>query len=337
MYAVGLDIGGANLKAADADGRAVSRPFPIWNAPEMLSDELRALLREFETPDVLAVTMTAELADCFRTKADGVARILAAVEIVAGDALVRVWQTGAEFVDVETAREIPRLVAASNWHALATFAGRSFPRGASLLVDVGSTTTDVVPISDGAPVPDGFTDRERLETGELVYTGVRRTPLCAVAHTVPLRNGYCPLAAELFATTLDVYLLLGDLPEDKHDCDTANRLPATVDDAHARLARMLCCDAEELPFADVLGIARFLADVQMRRIAGPLERVASRLDGRLEGVIVSGSGSFLAERVVGAHPRCVDAEVVSLSHAFAPETSAAACAFAVARLAAERT
>jgi len=67
--------------------------------------------------------------------------------------------------------------AAANWLALATYAGRLAPRGPAVLLDVGSTTTDVIPLQDGTPVPRGRTDPERLESKELVYTGVRRTPL----------------------------------------------------------------------------------------------------------------------------------------------------------------
>src|SRR5438552_12194660 len=99
--------------------------------------------------------------------------------------------------------------AAANWLALAAYAGRFAPTGTALLVDVGSTTTDLVPLLGGAPVPCGNTDAERLLHRELVYTGVRRTPLCALLGETG--------AAELFATTLDAYLLLEELPEDVTD------------------------------------------------------------------------------------------------------------------------
>ena len=204
MSVVGLDIGGANLKAADADGRAVARAFPVWQNPGGLSAAIRGILELFAKIDLLAVTMTAELADCFQTKREGVSRILDAVEEVAGTAAVHVWQTGAEFVSPAVAREIPMLVAAANWHALATWVGRMVPQGEALLLDVGTTTTDIIPLSAGIPVPAGLTDRERLISGELVYSGVRRTPLCALVRSLPYRGAECPVAAELFATTLDV-------------------------------------------------------------------------------------------------------------------------------------
>ncbi|MBW3542762.1 MAG: H4MPT-linked C1 transfer pathway protein [Planctomycetes bacterium] len=336
MSPLGLDIGGAYLKASDGVRTSVTRPFAVWKQPDGLGAAVVELLGGFGACDLLAVTMTAELADCFSTKAEGVKRVLSAVEAAAGGRPVFVWQTGAEFVSPHVAREIPLLVAAANWHALATWAGRIVPRGAALLVDIGSTTTDIVPLLDGVPCSIGFTDRERLEAGELVYSGSRRTPVCAIAHSVPTTSGYCPLAAELFATTLDIYLLLGRIPEDAADCETANGRPVTVEHAHDRLARALCCDRTELPLDEAREIARFLADVQRQRISGAVDRVLSRVDGEPCGVILSGSGAFIGRDVVESHRRLKGVPVHALRDLCDPAAAEAACAFAVARLAAER-
>lgn len=337
MHVVGLDIGGANLKATDTDGRAVSVAFPVWQRPEELSSAVRDLIAEFSLPDLLAVTMTAELADCFRTKAEGVASVLRAVTDATGETPVCVWQTGAEFVSPEVAREIPSLIAAANWHALATFAGRLLPEESSaILVDVGSTTTDVIPLLDGVPVPRGLTDVDRLLTGELVYTGVRRTPVMAVSPDVPLRGGRCPLAAELFATMHDVYLWRGDLTEDPNDRDTANGRPATREHAHDRLSRMLCCDSTEISESECDQIAASLADAQLEQLSGAVCRVADTLPGPVDHVLCSGSGSFLATTVAAKSLATSDASQISLREIFTGAIAEAACAFAVARLAQER-
>jgi probable H4MPT-linked C1 transfer pathway protein len=340
MHVIGLDIGGANIKAADGEGWAMERAFALWKAPQRLAAELAEALAVFEAggrrAELLAVTMTGELADCFETKAEGVEVILNAVEAVAAGRPVWVWQTGAEFVAPDVAREIPLLVAAANWHALATRVGRMAPHGQAMLIDIGSTTTDLVPLLDGVPVPRGLTDVERLKSGELVYSGVRRTPVCAIAHSVPFGDGYCPLAAELFATTLDVYLLLGLISEDPEDTNTANGRPATIAAAHDRLTRAVCCDRTELSREDAVPIARFLADVQQQRIAGAIERVASRLPGAVGDVILSGSGDFLARIVAARSPRLRNARQHVLSEVFSRDQAEAACAMAVAVLAAER-
>src|SRR5262245_34946758 len=151
MNILGLDIGGANLKAAHTGGAARLRPFPLWKNPAGLADALRTLLGELPPFDRLAVTVTGELCDCFETKRQGVAAILDAVELVAGRTPVRVWRTDGRFVGPATARQTPRQTAAANWYALAVYTGRHAPKGPALLLDIGSTTTDVIPLMDGRP------------------------------------------------------------------------------------------------------------------------------------------------------------------------------------------
>ena len=330
MPTLGLDIGGANIKASDGQSRSVSRPFAIWKAPEQLPEELAALLADFPEVDHLAVTMTAELADCFATKAEGVRRILDSVLAIAGERVVLVWQTAGEFVSADLATEFPRLVAAANWHALATWVGRSCPEGSALLIDCGSTTTDFIPLQDGLPSTLGLTDVERLQHGELVYTGLKRTSICALAPAVPFQGRLCPLAAELFATTLDVALLTGTVAPDPHDLNTADGRPATVEAAWNRLAHQICCDTDECSLDEARQIAGFLRDRQLEAWFAAERIVAARF-APWQTVITSGEGeASLAPLVeqIGETGKTI----LSLNQMLGPQHSQAACAFALARL-----
>lgn len=323
---LGLDVGGANLKAFHTAGVARSAPFPLWRNPAGLADALRSLTAGMPRTDGYAVTMTGELCDCFSSKREGVAAILDAVQAVAGGKPVRVWMTDGTFAGPSVAREAPLRAAAANWLALATFAGRLESQGPALLVDVGSTTTDIVPMRDGKPVALGETDPERLLCRELVYTGARRTPVCALLGET--------VAAELFATTLDVYLVLGEVKENENDTDTADGRPATRAAAEARLARMLCADLETSTAADRLDLATRAAGRQAETIAAAMKHVSARLGGPPATVILAGSGEHVAARALAATgwaPR-----VVSLRQELSAEASAAGCACAVAVLAAEQ-
>ncbi|MFO0807680.1 MAG: hydantoinase/oxoprolinase family protein [Gemmataceae bacterium] len=316
---LGLDIGGANLKAAHSAGPARSVPFAVWKAPHALADQLRDLLRDWPPYDRLAATMTAETCDCFDTHREGVLHVLDAVASV-GPA--NIWTTAGRFVDLAAARADPRPCAAANWLALATFAGRFAPNGPALLVDIGTTTSDLIPLRDGVPVPTGRTDAERLKSGELVYTGVRRTPACALMGL----GG----AAEFYATSHDIYLTLGDIPEDVADRDTADNRPATVECAHRRLAHMLGGDGETVTRTATQALAKRLALVQRQALDAAARRIAAK-HGEPRTLILSGSGEFLARAAFAdfAGP------VVSLTERLGPERSTAACAVAVATLASE--
>jgi probable H4MPT-linked C1 transfer pathway protein len=277
--------------------------------------------------DVLAVTMTGELCDCFATKREGVHFILDAVATAAADQPVRVWRTDGRFAGIEAARATPLQTAAANWLALATYAGRFAPQGPAVLIDIGSTTTDIVPLLDGKPAPRGRTDPERLRCGELVYTGVRRTPLCAL-----LGSG---AAAELFATTLDAYLLLGAIPEDPADRGTADGRPATRAAAHARLARMLCADAETCTPDETQKLAQRVLLKQVYALTSAFGGVAEKLPG-VRTAILAGSGEFLARVALREQPHFSLSNVISVAERLGADISQAACAHALAILASEQ-
>ncbi|HWG47586.1 MAG TPA: hydantoinase/oxoprolinase family protein [Gemmataceae bacterium] len=324
---LGLDIGGANLKAAHVNGHALSVPFALWKDPALLPHALRTLIGQMPAADVWAVTTTGELCDCFESKRQGVHVILDAVKEAAGNTPVHVWRNDGCFVDVAVARETALQVAAANWLALATFAGPYATWGASLLIDVGSTTTDIVPLLDGRPIPQERTDPQRLRCHELVYTGVRRTPLCALLGGAG--------AAELFATTLDVYLVLECLQARPSDRSTADGRPGTKPHAHARLARMLCADLESSTEAERLELAERVVSRQIELIQAAVTEVAARLPTTPLTVLFAGEGEFLAERAVRSLPSLSTSRKVLLSVKLGPEISQAACAYAVAMLAAK--
>ena len=295
----GWDIGGANVKAAHVlrEGEAtsvatVSQPFEIWKDPTGLAKVLRAIAADLPEAEATAVTMTAELSDVFRTKRAGVTFILDAMGAVAGGRLA-VFTTDGVFVNDAEARARPLAVAASNWMATAVLVTRHLTD--ALLVDIGTTTTDVVPIQGGRVVARGRTDPERLLAGELVYTGTVRTNVAAIVPRVPLWGGECPVAAEYFAVSGDAHLLLGDLDPAAYTASTPDGGAPTAAGAAERLARVVCADVEMLTAGEILAIARAVADAQVREIAAAIHRVAAALSGPVE-VIATGLGAFLAHR-----------------------------------------
>ena len=329
MTYLGIDIGGANLKVADGRGWAHAVSFPHWRDPAGLADALAELIRAAPRADGFAVTMTGELADCYQNKAEGVRSILDAVERALPRRPIVVYLVDGRLVSLDEAREAPYLAAASNWHALARFACRL--AGDGLLLDIGSTTTDIVPLADGNPAPAAFSDTERLVAGELVYTGVGRTPICAVVRALPWRGRVCPVAAELFATTADAYLLLGEITEEPEASWTADGRPLTAAFARARLARMVCADERSFDERDGAEAAAFVRETQFRQLCGAVGEVVARMAREPECVVVSGSGEWLAgqiaRRALGA------ARVFSLATEIGPVASQCGPAHALAALA----
>lgn len=333
MNWLGLDIGGANLKAADGRGWARSEPFPLWRQPELLTERLAQLIDSSPPSQALAATMTGELCDCFETKAAGVQHIVDSLLAAAGNRQVRLYCVDGRFVTVDEARDSPHLAAASNWHALASFVCRFITSRTGLLIDIGSTTTDVVPLVDNCVAARGRSDTERLLSQELLYRGVDRTPICALTDALPLRGQLCPIAAEVFATTADVHVLLGNLREDPQADWTADGRPLTKDRAKQRLARQLCADQADLGSEDLHNIARRIHDIQIDELTRAIEAVTAAMRELPSVCVVSGSGEFLA-RPVAANV-LGGARIVSLAELIGQDASSSAPAHAIAALAAE--
>jgi probable H4MPT-linked C1 transfer pathway protein len=324
---LGLDIGGANLKAAHTQGTAHIVPFQLWKSREQLSSRLRTLCASQPGFALVAATMTGELCDCYETRRQGVHAILDALE-KAGDVPVLIWQIDGALVRIAEARSAPWRAAAANWLALAEFAGRWMPCGPGLVVDVGSTTTDVIPLIDGRPAPAARMDADRLRTGELVYSGARRTPICALLGA--------RVAAEFFATMLDAYLVLGEMAEEPECLDTADGRSATRANAFSRLARMYCGDAETIPTDEIHALARMARRAQLDVIGAAIATVIAKLPAPPQTIMICGSGEFVARAAIAQNPVLSSIPVLSLAGRLGSDISQAACAYALASLAAER-
>jgi probable H4MPT-linked C1 transfer pathway protein len=329
---VGLDIGGANLKYATPCGAAYSRHFEMWRHAATLADTIATDLNlRFGSARRLAITMTGELADCFIDRSEGVDHIVrhateAARRIGIDD--VQFYGVDGHFRTSEQARIDVDDVAAANWHALATFVATELATpGRALLIDIGSTTTDIIPLLDGQVATDARTDHERLREGSLLYIGCRRTPVCALVDRLRFRGQDSSVMNELFATIDDARIVLGMLSaragddRDSRDCDTADGKPRTAEMAANRLSRMIGLDRRNVTVEDARELALQIHAAAKRAIHDAVSRFA---DPDCQWII-SGHGDDLIDV-----PSRVEA--TRLVERLGMELSRCAPCFAVARL-----
>ena len=308
VVTVGWDVGGVQVKAARVDwrvGKARSvrtavRPFEVWRGRERLPRVLRDVAGELGVGATLplAVTMTAELSDAFRSKREGVLFVMDAFGEAFAGMRISVLDYRGELVALGEARRRPLDFAATNWVASALFAASRVD--ACLLVDVGSTTTDIVPIREGRLVCEGRTDLARLSAGELVYTGVLRTNPNTLTTSVPVRGRPCRVAAEHFTIMADAYVLLGRLREEEYTCPTPDGRGTSPEACAERLARLVCGDREMLSEAEVEGVARYVVERQLQAVSEGVLQVLSRWAAvPAAPVAPAGAGAFLAAEVAG--------------------------------------
>lgn len=281
---LGLDIGGANTKAASSDGLFTASAYlPLWKGCD-LEGKLKEIKKKAGHIEATGVTITGELADCFASKREGIEHI---------SATVRKVFKGAVFYgsDGKFHRDVSdhRLFSAANWSASARLVGTVHKN--VIFIDIGSTTTDIIPIVNDAPEA-GLTDFERLSRSELIYAGALRTNVAALLHTVMLKGKAVRTSSELFAITGDVNLLLGHIAEEDYTCDAPDGARKNREGAARRLARVVCCDLEELSMEDVTG----LACQAYRRQVDDLKEGILEVAGRhgLKRAIVCGTGDFIA-------------------------------------------
>jgi probable H4MPT-linked C1 transfer pathway protein len=235
--------------------------------------------------------MTAELSQAFRTKREGIAFVLDALESVFTPGRLHVYTVTGQFVTPQQARAQPLQVAASNWSATAQWLARLVPTG--ILIDIGTTTTDLIPVVHGRVAALGLTDPDRLLSGELVYTGALRTPVEAVSRRVPLWGGTAGVAAEGFALMGDVHLWLERITTEDYTCPTPDGRPPTRDFARERLARVVCADSEMLNDAAIDAIALAIAGAQLNSIVEALLMLRLRFP-EIDTAAVTGLGHFIA-------------------------------------------
>jgi probable H4MPT-linked C1 transfer pathway protein len=297
---MGWDLGGAHVKAALVRGGRVrgvwQRPCPLWQDLGALPRTVADLAHAAGAPAIHAVTMTGELADVFADRAQGVRALL---DMLQSSVRARRWLVYAHPPRFLAPREVLRLplaVASMNWSATAAWVARRLPD--ALLVDIGSTTTDLVPIRTGAVTAQGVTDAQRLTSEELVYAGVVRTPVMAIAVRVPFEGAWQTPMAEHFATTADVYRLTRELPAGADQLPSADGEGKSRRESARRLARMLGRDFEMAPMRAWEQCARFLSEAQLWTLHQACERVLSRetLPPRAP-IVGAGVGRFVAKKL----------------------------------------
>ncbi len=315
---LGLDIGGANTKAASDDGSFTSSKYlPLWRGAD-LEGTLDTIKKESGSYDAIGVTITGELADCYASKKEGIDHISMAVKKIFPEAVF--YGVDGSFHDNTSEYS---LFSAANWMASARFLGRAYHD--TLFIDIGSTTTDIIPIVAGVPKA-GMTDFERLARGELIYAGTLRTNIAVLLQHVNIRGLSVRTSSELFAATGDAHLLLGHIKPEDYTCETPDGGDKDRTGAARRLARVVCCDLEELSILEAIEIAEQAHAQQVGTLKECIREVAG--SNGLKTAVICGLGEFLA-----AEALCdLNIPFTMLGHTYGGEISRVFPACAVAGL-----
>jgi len=318
VQTIGIDIGGANTKVASASGTARSFYLPLWRKND-LAGFLQRVKDEFQ-PGRVGIVITGELADAFTSKKEGICSIAAAVNSVFSKPYyLNVYGELTQGIAEKNAL----LYAASNWVASAAFLTESVKN--CIFTDVGSTTSDVIPIKHGKPI--ALTkDFERLRQYELIYAGVLRTNIATILRDINLNGKNYKLSTELFSITADVHRVLGNIGEADYVCDTPDSQSRDLEACYQRIARVLLCDISELGKENAYEVARQVEHAQINELAEALAFQAQ--EHELHTVVGAGLGEFLIAKAALK----AGIEFRLLSQQYGHALSSVFPAFAVAQL-----
>ena len=311
IYILSLDIGGANTKysllyfdfneyknndsiSVNALGRYKNllkyskkllydiEYFPFWlrdreNFQEILEtiksktlEKIKSHSNEENIDLNVVITTTAELSDAFYTKREGIEYICNNLESVFLKNEIKFITVNGEFISINESKNKYMDISASNWIATSLVFGEREKLG--ILLDMGSTTLDIIPIKNGIPVTIGKTDVERLLNSELFYSGILRQPIATIIQNVPFRNTMCPISFERFALVADVYLILGLISEEQYTCDTSDDRGKTIEESYARLSRIVCGDPEVISKKEILEMAKYIHESHEKLIMEKIRR-----------------------------------------------------------------
>jgi len=301
-YYLGWDIGGANTKAVLINNRGKvisleSQFAPIYENLQFLDIAISDIIQKMQNDNIChVVTMTGELADVFKSRREGVKRIISCVKKnISNHALY--FSNSDMFFTEDVAANRWTEIASVNWRASSEFVAKHITEG--LCVDIGSTTTDITPINKNKLISSGNDDHERLITKELVYSGVVRTPVMSISRELPFLGDTIGLMAESFAHMSDVYILTGFLKKEESPFMAADKQGKSKFECAKRLARMVgkdICTDDNL--TSWIKFAETIYKTQCRNLSNACSAVKSNASiSEKSPIIGCGQGWFLAEMI----------------------------------------
>ena len=298
---IGWDIGGAHLKVASVDSAGNINfinqyASPLWQGVDCLEELFPQTIKDLPTSDhTHALTITAELADVFTNREQGVQLLIDVFERTLGKN-ISLYALNNGLLNLGAARNKPAQIASANWHVSSSYAASVVDSG--IFIDIGSTTTDIIPFHNNKLINKGNDDQTRSRFDELVYTGVIRTSLMSLANKVPYKGEWQNIAAENFATTADVYRVLSCLQEEDDLMDTADGESKSIENSMQRMARMVGADVNDTTEIQCwYRLAEFFKEKQIELINSALMRVLSTMPDKDLKIVSAGTGQFLVKEI----------------------------------------
>ena len=294
---LGWDIGGANTKVCVFDQNFIiinlhTKNIKVWDNFSDIKLFFKYISNIYKNYEIYNfITITAESCDNFTDRKHGMTNILEnCSNHIVGNKLY--YTNTNKFVDYNSAINKTEKLFSTNWMLTSKFLNSK--KNIDLIIDIGSTTTDI--IFKDMRIGSNINDYMRLVNKTLLYQGVVRTPLSMMTDNVLFKGNNISLVNEVFATTGDIFNLHGDIDFSKLDYLGADNLQFTKVNSFTRLARIIGLDYKESEREYLILLSKYFKELFISKI---IENIKIIFSNKIGDITISaiGEGRFLIEEI----------------------------------------
>ena len=296
---LGIDIGGAHIKIVGLDQfqnicLIKYRKCYLWKNPKKLKQEITFINSLSSNKSIFCgVTMTAELCDIFPDRLTGAKIILNECKKIKFKTFL--YSKSDKVFETLQSNNLSNLMS-MNWHSIGKYL-TNFVKNA-LIIDFGSTTTDFICIKNGKIMNKAFNDFKRLSNGEILYTGLMRTPLFAIKKNVKYKSKNISIIPEYFSNTSDIYRINKKIKKEFDIDDETDFSDKNVIGSYKRIARSFGMDYH---FKDKLFIKKLSENImneQLNMIYENTEKLLKKFNMKKKSLIIlSGIGQEVLKKL----------------------------------------
>ena len=278
IYYLGIDIGGANLKIVGLNKKkqinfVSQEKCEIWKGLSKFDDKITKINKIISKKTVVGVTMTAEMCDNFKKRKEGVKRIIKHIRRSLNKN-VYFWEN----IKNKSFSINPsyKNVASMNWLATGTLISKKISN--AIVIDLGSTTTDLIFIRKNQIINKGFSDLKRIIFSELIYTGFTRTPIFGITNKLKFNKKNYPVLPENFANISDVYRVLKKASSRIDLFDTMDGRSKSFLNSSRRIARNFGFDYKNKKKKLILNLCEEIEKIQFAKITDSIKKNLCRYE-----------------------------------------------------------
>ena len=300
-FFIGWDIGGANTKVCIFDEslniiEVKSKNINLWENFEELNYYFQEISKPYINYDVQNfITITAESCDNFNNRHTGIYSILENCNLnMYGKKLY--YSNIDKYLIYDDALKNPDSLFSTNWMLTLKYLNKI--KNVDLIVDIGSTTTDI--IYKHMSITENIDDHKRLVNNSLLYAGVIRTPLPMIVNNVNFLSNEVPLINEVFSTTGDIFNITNDIDFNQLDYIGADNLNYTKKNSFVRIARSLGLDYDNSMKSEIIKVSSTIKNNFIDIIYEKIKLIFKGYKAELKLSSI-GEGSFLIEELALRH------------------------------------